>query len=136
MHFAVSAEEQIKRIADLGAIVSANPYYVTALADQYSKVGLGPERADAMVRLGDVTAADISWSLHSDMPMAPGDPLFLMWCAVNRRTATGQVLGADEQISVPEAMAAATLDRLLHKSHVFNIKGRSYRLRDLEQLLK
>ena len=35
--------------------------------------------------------------------------LHTMWCAVNRRTATGQVLGADEQISVPEAMAAATI---------------------------
>ena len=27
----------------------------------------------------------------------------------------------------------AILDRLLHHSHVLNIKGRSYRLRDLEQ---
>ena len=41
-----------------------------------------------------------------------------------------------EILAGDEAMAAATLDRLLHKSHVFNIKGRSYRLRDLEALLK
>lgn len=32
-----------------------------------------------------------------------------------------------------EILAGAILDRLLHKSHVLNIKGRSYRLRDLEQ---
>lgn len=31
-----------------------------------------------------------------------------------------------------EVMATALLDRLLHRSHVFNIKGRSYRLRDLQ----
>jgi DNA replication protein DnaC len=30
-------------------------------------------------------------------------------------------------------LATAILDRLLHNSHVLNIKGRSYRLRDLEQ---
>lgn len=30
----------------------------------------------------------------------------------------------------------ALLDRLLHKSHVLNIRGRSYRLRDLEKMLK
>ena len=30
----------------------------------------------------------------------------------------------------------AILDRLLHRSHVLNIKGRSYRLRDLEDALK
>ena len=35
-----------------------------------------------------------------------------------------------------EAMAAAILDRLLHKSVVLNIRGRSYRLQDLEKLLK
>ena len=31
--------------------------------------------------------------------------------------------------------ATAILDRLLHRSHLLNIKGRSYRLRDLEQAL-
>ena len=35
-----------------------------------------------------------------------------------------------------EPMTAAILDRLLHHSVVFNIKGRSYRLQDLEKLLK
>lgn len=32
-----------------------------------------------------------------------------------------------------EVLATAILDRLLHKAHVLNIKGRSYRLRDLDQ---
>lgn len=32
-----------------------------------------------------------------------------------------------------EVLATAILDRLLHKSHVLNISGRSYRLRDLER---
>ena len=35
-----------------------------------------------------------------------------------------------------EVMAAAILDRLLHRCHVLNIRGRSYRLRDLEKLLQ
>jgi len=34
-----------------------------------------------------------------------------------------------------EALTTAILDRLLHKTHVFNIKSRSYRLRDLEHTL-
>ena len=33
-------------------------------------------------------------------------------------------------------LPVAILDRLLHRSHVLNIKGRSYRLRDLEDMLK
>lgn len=35
-----------------------------------------------------------------------------------------------------EAMTAAILDRLLHKSHVLNIRGRSFRLQGVEALLK
>jgi DNA replication protein DnaC len=38
-----------------------------------------------------------------------------------------------ELLAGDEILATAILDRLLHKSHVLNIKGRSYRLRDLEQ---
>ena len=38
-----------------------------------------------------------------------------------------------EVLAGDEVLASAILDRLLHRSHVLNIKGRSYRLRDLEQ---
>lgn len=38
-----------------------------------------------------------------------------------------------EILAGDEVLATAILDRLLHRSHVLNIKGRSYRLRDLEQ---
>ncbi len=110
VHFAVSAPDQVDRIKRLGAIVSANPYYVTALADQYSKTGLGPERANEMVRLGDLDRAGVSWSLHSDMPMAPGDPLFLMWCAVNRVTSSGRVAGQDQTVPVEEALRGVTIN--------------------------
>ncbi|MCC5864872.1 MAG: ATP-binding protein [Wenzhouxiangella sp.] len=40
-----------------------------------------------------------------------------------------------ELLAGDEALTAAILDRLLHNAHVINIKGRSYRLRDLEQTL-
>lgn len=40
-----------------------------------------------------------------------------------------------EILAGDEVLATAILDRLLHKSHVFDIKGRSYRLRDLEHAL-
>src|SRR4051812_4327450 len=41
-----------------------------------------------------------------------------------------------ELLAGDEVLAAAILDRLLHRAHVLNIKGRSYRLRDLEDALK
>jgi hypothetical protein len=110
VHFAVSGQDQVARIRQLGAIVSGNPYYVAALADQYAKVGLGPERADEMVRLGDLDRDGIRWSLHSDMPMAPADPLFLMWCAVNRLTASGRVAAPEQRVTVEEALRGVTIE--------------------------
>ena len=38
--------------------------------------------------------------------------------------------------TVASVSTTAILDRLLHRSHVLNIRGRSYRLRDLEDALK
>jgi hypothetical protein len=72
--------------------------------------GLGPERANEMVRLGDLSRAGISWSLHSDMPMAPADPLFLMWCAVNRLTTSGRVAGPEQRVSAEQALRGVTIE--------------------------
>ncbi|MBN8998545.1 MAG: amidohydrolase [Rhizobiales bacterium] len=109
IHLAVSQKDQVERMKRLGVIVSANPYYVRALADAYSKDGLGPERADTMVRLGDIERAGISYSLHSDMPMAPGQPLFLMHCAVNRTTVSGRIAAPDQRASRLGALEGITL---------------------------
>lgn len=40
-----------------------------------------------------------------------------------------------ELLAGDEVLTAAILDRLLHNAHVMNIKGRSYRLRDLDHAL-
>jgi len=110
VHFSVSQKDQIDRIKRLGAIVSGNPYYVTILADKYGQYGLGPERADEMVRIGDVERAGVSFSYHSDMPMAPSQPLFLMDCAVNRTTLSGRVAGPNQRSSREAALRAVTLE--------------------------
>lgn len=110
VHFGYARPDQCDRLAALGCIVSANPYYVTALADRYGEIGLGPERADGMVPLGHVRANGTSISFHSDMPMAPGQPLFLVWAAVNRTTHSGRVAGPEHRLSVEHALRAVTID--------------------------
>ena len=110
VHFGISRADQMQRIKSLGAIVSANPYYVTALSDLYSRKGLGPERALEMVRLGDVNRAGIRFGLHSDMPMAPGAPLLLMHSAVNRINIANEIAAADQRVSPLAALKAITID--------------------------
>ncbi|QKX18175.1 amidohydrolase [Microbulbifer sp. YPW1] len=109
VHFGYAQPDQIARIARLGAIVSANPSYTTTLADKYAKVGVGKARTERMVPLGDTLRAGIPISLHSDMPMGPASPLYLMWAAVNRTTPPGWTPGPDQRITAAQALEAVTL---------------------------
>ncbi|MBO6894662.1 MAG: amidohydrolase [Roseibium sp.] len=110
VHFGYAREDQAERIAELGCIVSANPYYVTALSDRYGEIGLGPDRADDIVPVGPIKANGIPISFHSDVPMAPGEPLFLVWAGVNRTTVSDRVAGPEHRLSVEDALRAVTID--------------------------
>ncbi len=105
VHFANSTEEQVDRIARLGCIVSANPYYPVGFADRYGDFGLGPERADTMVRSASVLARRVPLAFHSDLPMAPAEPLALASFAVNRITETGRVAAPEQRIECPRRAA-------------------------------
>ena len=110
VHFANSTEEQVGRIARLGALVSGNPYYPVGFADKYSEFGLGPARADTMVRANSVLGAGTPLSYHSDLPMAPSAPLYLAWCGVNRITPSGRVAAPEQRIGVEAALRAITIE--------------------------
>ena len=43
--------------------------------------------------------------MHSDAPITPLNPLFTAWCAVQRETASGRVLGEGERLAVDDAHA-------------------------------
>jgi hypothetical protein len=111
VHFGFATPEQVKRWAELGGIVSSNPYYVTALAGRYAKLGIGPERAGNIAPHGDVMAnGGMLLSFHSDMPMAPAKPLQLVWAGVNRFTAEGPVSGPRHRVDIDTAMKAITIN--------------------------
>ena len=107
VHFANSTPEQVDRIAELGAIVSSNPYYPVGFADKYAEWGLGPERADVMTRNRSVVDRGVPLSFHSDLPMGRSDPIGMMHCAVNRITQSGRVAGPEERIDAEAALRAS-----------------------------
>lgn len=109
-HLGFHAAEQTRRLAALGALASVNPYYIHALADAYSVLGLGSDRASQITRSGSLVRAGIPVSFHSDYPMAPVEPLFLAWCAATRRTRSGRVAGPAERLSLEQALRGITID--------------------------
>lgn len=120
-HIGFHAQAQTLRLAALGAHASVNPYYIHALADDYSGFGLGPERASHITRCGSMLRAGMKVTFHSDFMMAPTEPLTLAWCAANRRSASGQVVSPSECLTLMQALRGVTIDaawtlRLEHES--------------------
>ncbi len=109
-HMGFSTTAQTRRMAALGAVASVNPYFVHALSDSYSLLGMGPERAGQIVRAGSMVRAGIPVSLHSDFMMAPTEPLFLAWCAANRLTRSGKIASPSECLTIEQALRGITID--------------------------
>jgi len=109
-HFAYTTEDQNRQLKELGAVVSANPYYHFILSDIYSEQWLGADRGNQMVRLGSLERLGVPFAFHSDSPMAPLEPLRLVSAAVNRVTINGNLTGANERVSLEAGLRAITID--------------------------
>ena len=109
-HFGFSRQDQATRIGRLGATVSATGYYLWLLGDKWAEVGIGPERADQMIRLGSLVRNGVKVTLHSDLPMGPVRPLLAVWSVTTRKTARGTVRGPEEALTLDQALRAVTVD--------------------------
>lgn len=109
-HYGYATETDARRIATLGAVVSANPFYLYDLADKYSTVGLGYDRAARIVPLGDLVKRNVPVALHSDFAMAPAAPLLLAQLAATRQTMDGKIDAPNEALSRDQALRAITID--------------------------
>lgn len=108
-HFGLSSPDQIRRVKALGATASVNPSYVY-LRGEINADFIGTKRAALAARLGTLTRYGVPTTIHSDLPVAPADPLLLMWIAVNRMGQSGKVLGPAERVSAEQALRMITID--------------------------
>lgn len=109
-HLGYCTEEQVTRIARLGAMVSAQPNYIRVLGGAYAKRGFGPDRAALMNRLGSVERTGMPLGLHSDFNMAPIDPFYLAWIAQSRLGIDGVARAPQERLSREKALRAITIE--------------------------
>lgn len=98
-----------RRMANLGLCANLFINHLWYWGDQHFETILGPDRALRLDACGSALAAGVPLAIHSDAPVTPLGPLFTAWCAVNRITPKGRVLGASERISVAQALHAITL---------------------------
>lgn len=108
-HCQMAHEAHYRRMARLGVCANLFANHLYYWGDEHYEQTMGPERACRMDAIGTAKRLGVPFAIHSDAPITPLAPLFTAWCAVNRTTVSGRVLGAEERISVADALAAVTL---------------------------
>ena len=112
-HYSISNQMQARRLKTLGGLASVNNYFAHYRSLLHSKEGYGPDRSEAVARLGTLEREGVIFALHSDfgLVVVPMHPLTAVWVAVNRVAEDGKtVVAPGERISVERAMRAITID--------------------------
>ncbi|MCB1000221.1 MAG: amidohydrolase [Acidimicrobiales bacterium] len=119
-HSQLTTEAQLRRAKNLGMCVNIFANHLWYWGDVHYEQTVGPERANRLEPCGTAERLGVPYSLHSDASVTPLGPLHLMWCAVNRLTPSGRVLGEHEKITPYQALWAVTQGSAyqLHLDHL------------------
>tara|TARA_B110000046_G_scaffold185742_1_gene228992 strand:+ start:2344 stop:4062 length:1719 start_codon:yes stop_codon:yes gene_type:complete len=110
IHAQMAREDQLARMKTLGvtpSFFSAHTYY---WGDMHRDVTMGEERASRISPARTAVEQGLRFTSHLDTPIVPMSPLLSVWSVVNRLSATGKVIGADERIDVMQAIRSITID--------------------------
>jgi predicted amidohydrolase YtcJ len=110
IHTQILREDQLDRMVRLGVTASFFPAHLFYWGDFHRDVTFGPERIRNMCPTRWAADRGIRFTIHNDAQVTPTRPLHLMWCAVNRTSHTGSVLGIEQALTAREALRAHTID--------------------------
>jgi predicted amidohydrolase YtcJ len=118
-HSQTSTPAQYRRMGRLGMCANIFTNHIWHWGDAHAERTMGPDRARGMWACRTALASGVPLSFHTDSGVTPIGHLSTMWCAVNRTTPSGRVLGPDEALTPAEALHAATLGAAyqLHLDH-------------------
>ncbi len=108
-HSQLTTPAQYRRIAAMGLSANIFANHTFFWGDQHVAYTVGPDRAARMNAARTALDLGVQLSMHSDAAVTPLSSLHVAWCAVNRLTASGAVLGPEERITVAEALHAVTI---------------------------
>ena len=107
-HCQMADAAQFRRMAALGVCVNLFANHIYYWGDQHYAITLGADRASRLNACQTAIDSGVNFAIHSDAPVTPLAPLFTAWCAVNRLTTSGRVLGQSQCIGVQDALWAIT----------------------------
>lgn len=98
--------EDVKRLGIIPSFFVAHCYY---WGDTHVQ-NFGINRASQISPAKSALDQGILFTFHQDTPVIEPDMLQTIWCAVNRKTKAGVLLGENQQISVLDAIKAVTIN--------------------------
>ena len=107
IHAQTLRPDQLPALAALGMIPSFFLAHVYHWGDTHVE-NLGSARAARISPARSALALGLPYTLHQDTPVIAPDMLETVWCAVNRLTKSGRVLGPEECLSVYDALCGVT----------------------------
>ena len=108
-HCQLANSSQFRRMKKLGLCVNLFANHLYYWGEEHYGKTVGPERAERMNSCKTALNNNVPLAIHSDAPVTPLGPLFTAWCAINRQTISGRILGESERISIDQALRAITL---------------------------
>lgn len=109
VHAQTVRPDQLDRMAALHMLASffvAHTYYWGDVHRQ----NFGDDRAMFISPAHTALEKGVGFTFHQDSPVVPPDMWHTVWCAVNRLSKSGAVIGESERISTLEAMKALTIN--------------------------
>ncbi|HEY7524360.1 MAG TPA: amidohydrolase family protein, partial [Candidatus Limnocylindrales bacterium] len=101
--------DQVRRMARLGVWAIGQPRYFWDAGEDWLRA-FDPERAHRLQPYRELVAAGVPFAISTDAPVASYRPVETLASAVLRRTVGGSVVGADQALTIEEAVRAYTID--------------------------
>jgi len=109
IHGQLLGTDQLKDVKENGIIPSFFIAHIYHWGDIHIK-NFGFERASKISPAGSSVQNEMKFTFHQDAPVIEPNMFETIWCAVNRKTKNGEILGEEEKITVLEAIKAVTIN--------------------------
>lgn len=109
IHCQTARKDQLYRMAEIGMIASIFVGHVWYWGDVHRK-NLGTVRGEYISPVRDAIECGLVVNFHQDTPVTKPDMLHSVWCAVNRISRSGKIIGADQRICTYDALKAVTIN--------------------------
>ena len=122
IHAQTVRDDQLDRMAPLDMIPSFFSSHVFFWGDYHRDSVLGPVRGTRISPAKSALDRNIIFTTHNDAPIVPPDMIRLLWATSHRETRSGKILGAEQRVSVYDALKSMTINAA-YQNFEEDIKG-------------